>query len=152
MSQKRVLVLATVAWFSILASRVLADDLWDAMEADNARFLAAYNAPDPGAFLALYTQDAVLLPPGVEPVAGGPEAIKQFFEQGIKAGLTDHTFEIVSVHADGKYAYQVARWTIVLVKGTGERIPFSGNTIRIFERQSDGTWLTKVHMFNSHQR
>jgi len=27
----------------------------------------------------------------------------------------------------------------------------SGNTLRIFERQPDGTWLTKVHIFNRHQ-
>ena len=126
-------------------------DLRGAMEADNARWLAAFNTPNPAAFPAMYTNDALLLPPGAQPVTGGPEAIKQFWESRIKAGAKDHTFEIVSVHEDGKYAYQVAKWTVVVVKDTGEKTPFSGNTVRIFERQGDGTWLTKVHMFNRHQ-
>jgi len=151
MSLTRILSAVTVACLVTLTSHAMGADLRGAMEADNARWLAAFNTPNPAAFPAMYTNDALLLPPGAQPVTGGPEAIKQFWESRIKAGAKDHTFEIVSVHEDGKYAYQVAKWTVVVVKDTGEKTPFSGNTVRIFERQGDGTWLTKVHMFNRHQ-
>lgn len=151
MSLKRVFPIAVVAYLAMLAFPVMAADLRSAMEADNARWLSAFNTPTPAAFPAMYTKDALLLPPGVQPVTGGPEAIKQFWESRIKAGLKDHSFEIVSVYEDGKYAYQVAKWTVVLIKDTGEKTPFSGNTVRIFERQTDGTWLTKIHMYNRHQ-
>src|SRR6267143_1964671 len=140
MSLKRVFPVAIVACLAILTFHVMAADLRAAMEADNARWLAAFNTPNSAAFPAMYTKDALLLPQGVQPVTGGSEAIKQFWESRIKTGYKDHTFEIVRVHEDGKYAYQVAKWTVVLVRDTGEKTPFSGNTIRIFERQSDGTW------------
>jgi ketosteroid isomerase-like protein len=140
MSLKRLFPIAISACLAILTFHVMAADLRAAMEADNARWLAAFNTPNPAAFPAMYTKDALLLPQGAQPVTGGPEAIKRFWESNIKAGVKD-----------GKYAYQAAKWTVVLVKSTGEKIPLSGNTIRIFERQSDGTWLTKIHMFNGHQ-
>jgi uncharacterized protein (TIGR02246 family) len=127
------------------------EDLRATMEADNVRWLAAFNQPNPAAFPALYTKDATLLPPGTQPVSGGPEAIRQFWEGAIKRGFRDHTFEIVSTHVDGQYAYQVARWTVNLAKDTGEKTQFSGNTVRLFERQPDGRWLTKVHIYNRHQ-
>jgi uncharacterized protein (TIGR02246 family) len=127
-----------------------ADKLREAMEADNARWLAAFNTPKPAAFPAMYTQDAILLPSGKQPVTG-PAAIKQFWEGNINSGVSDHTFEIISTRADGKYAYQVARWTVNFVKKGGTKIPLSGNTVRIFERQADGKWLTKVHIFNMQQ-
>jgi uncharacterized protein (TIGR02246 family) len=134
----------------LLAAPARAEDLRAVMEADNARWLAAYNTNNPAAFPAMYTKDAVLLPPGAQPVSGR-EAIGQFWESRLKAGnRKDHTFEIVSIQQDGKYAYQVARWTVVVVKDTGEPTKLTGNTVRIFERLPNGGWLTKVHIFNLH--
>ena len=127
------------------APAVRADDIRAAMEAANAKWLAAFNTPDPSAFPALYTADAVVLFQGTPPVRG-PEAIGQFWGSRIKLGLKDHGFEILEAWADGKYAYQWARASVVLVKETGESRTFIGNTLRIFEKQTDGTWKTKVHM------
>ena len=133
------------------AATAWAEDLRAAMEADNARWLAAYNTRNTAAFPAMYAKDAMVLPPGPQPVTGR-EAIGQFWENWLKKGnRKDHTFEIVSIQQDGKYAYQVARWTLVVVKDTGEPTNLSGNTVRIFEHQPDGEWLTKVHIFNIHQ-
>jgi uncharacterized protein (TIGR02246 family) len=128
-----------------------AEDLREVMEADNALWLAAYNTNTPAAFPPMYTEDAVVLPPGAQPI-NGRQAIRQFWEDRLKPGnRKDHTFEIVSLQQDGKYAYQVARWTLNIINKTGEPTKVSGNTVRIFERQPDGAWLTKVHIFNLHQ-
>ena len=131
---------ATTAW---------ADNLRAEMEAANAEWLAAFNTQqNGGAFAALYTQDAVALPPNLQPIVG-PEAIGQFFADHIKGGnFKNHTFEIVSIHRDGKYAYQVARWTLDVINDKGETTKRSGNTVRVFERQPNGKWLTKVHIYN----
>lgn len=147
----RRLVLGVVSLLALGWGTAGAEDLRAAMEADNARWLAAFNGGNPAAFATMYTKDAVVLPPGAPPVTGGPEAIVSFWKGVIARGLKDHTFEVVSVAQDGRYAYQVARWTVVLAKDTGERIALSGNTVRVYERQSDGTWLTKVHIYNRHQ-
>ena len=96
----------------------------------------------------MYTEDAVVLPPGAQPVKGR-QAIGGFWENRLKPGnRKDHTFEIVSVRHEGNLAYQVARWTVRVVKENGESTKLAGNTVRIFERQPDGAWLTKVHIFN----
>jgi uncharacterized protein (TIGR02246 family) len=124
-----------------------AEDLRAAMEEANARFLNAFNRPDPAGFAGLYTPDAILLFQGVPPKIG-PDAITQFWESRIKTGAKNHTFEIINAWADGKYAYQIARAGVQLVPQSGERIVISGYTVRIFERQDDGTWKAKMHMFN----
>ena len=141
---------ATVAaLLSLLAvgEIVRADDIRPAMEAANARFVAAFNTPDTAAFPDQYTADAVLFFQGAPPVTG-PDAIRQFWEARIKLGGRDVKFEIIDVGADGRYAYQVTRTTAQLVRDTGEKTLISGHTMRIFEKQSDGTWKTKIHMFN----
>jgi hypothetical protein len=43
----------------------------------------------------------------------------------------------------------VSSWTVVGVNDKGAKATYSGNTIRILESQSDGTWRTKVHMYAS---
>jgi uncharacterized protein (TIGR02246 family) len=118
------------------------------MEAANASFLAAYNSQDAGAFKDLYTKDAVLLPPSTQAIFGA-DAIGAFWAERVKDGKRkNHTFEIVSVWGDGRYAYQVARYTVEMIN-EGETARVTGNTVRIFEKQPDGKWLTKVHIFNS---
>ena len=143
------------AWFVVLImslalGKVQAEDLRAVMEADNARWLEAYNTNNPAAFPAMYTADAVLLPPGGEPVHGR-QAIGQFWENRLKAGnRKNHTFEIVAIQQDEKLAYQIAEWTVLVATATGETTKASGNTVRIFERELGGEWLTKVHIFNLH--
>ena len=123
------------------------EDVRPAMEAINAKFLDAFNTPNTAAFPALYTEDAVLIFDGVPPIKG-PEAIKRFWESRIAVGAKNHTFEIIATWAEGKLAYQLSKAGAQVVRPTGENIPISGHTLRVFEKQGDGTWKTKVHMFN----
>jgi ketosteroid isomerase-like protein len=141
------LSLAIVAPALIMAGAARSDDVRAAMEAVNAQFVAAFNTPDTAAFPDQYTADAVLLFQSAPPVTG-PEAIRQFWEARIKLGGRNVKFEIIDTGADGRYAYQVTKTTAQLVRDTGEKIPVSGHTVRIFERQPDGSWKTKVQMFN----
>lgn len=127
---------------------VLADDLRSTMEKDNAKWLQAFNTRNTKVMPSMYTSDALILAPNSAPVKGR-EAIGQFWEKMLKDGkLKDHTFDIVDVKQEGNQAYQVARYTLVAVKDGGESAKATGNAVRIFERQPDGTWLTKVQIFN----
>src|SRR5215471_16261682 len=106
------------------------------MEAANNEWSAAYNSLNGKVFPALYTKDAVLMPPGVQPI-NGSEAIGQFWTDLIKAGnRKNFAIEIASIQRDGKYAYQTGRWTIDQVKDNGE-VTKGGSTVRIFEEQPD---------------
>ena len=96
------------------------DNIRAAMEAANKEWSAAYNSLNGKAFPALYTKDAVLMPPGVPPI-NGSEAIGQFWTDLIKAGnRKNFAIDIANIQRDGKYAYQTARWTLDLVKDTGD--------------------------------
>ena len=142
-----VLAIGAILPLLVLGKVAQADDIRPAMESANAQFLAAFNTPNPSAFIPLYTTDSILFFQGAAPVTG-PEAIRQFWESRIKLGARDHTFDIIETGADGKYAFQVTKTTVQLVRDTGEKILISGHTVRIFEKQSDGTWKAKIHMYN----
>ncbi len=151
--QKNYLAIAAILPLLTMGSAgnaVRADDIRPVMEAANAQFLKAFNAPAPADFVAQYTADAVLFFQGSPPVTG-PEAIRQFWEGRIKLGVRDHTFDIIETGSDGRYAWQVARTTVQLVRDAGEKTLIAGNSLRVFEKQSDGTWKTKVHMWNRPQ-
>jgi ketosteroid isomerase-like protein len=134
---------------SAAAPQQHASDLRTQMEAANATFLAAYSSQSRTAFKGIYTPDAMLLPPRSQPLVGA-DAIGSFWADSIKDGKrTNPTLQIVSVWAEGRYAYQVARYTVDTVDGQGATAKVAGNAVRIFEKQSDGKWLTKVHIFNA---
>lgn len=117
------------------------------MVEENARWLSAFNIQDAEGVRATYTADAILIPPGA-PMAKGRDEIGKFWQVRMESGVRDHTFAMVDVYSDGKYAYQVATWTATLVKGeANERTPLSGSNIRVFERQIDGAWKVKAHVF-----
>src|SRR6266568_3404944 len=147
MTIKQVLCAFLLICFTASPFALAKDDLRAEMEAANKAWLMAYNNMDGAAFAPLYAKDATVLPPGAPPV-NGAEAIGQFWAERIKPGnRKNHTFEIVSIERDGKYAYQVARWTLDVIKEKGEAMKLAGNTVRVFEMQPDGKWLTKVHIF-----
>jgi ketosteroid isomerase-like protein len=105
------------------------------MEAANKEWSAAYNSMNGKAFPALYTKDAILMPPGVQPI-NGSEAIGQFWTDLIKAGnRKNFAIEIASIQRDGKYAYQTGRWTIDQVKDNGE-VTKVGGVPSVFSKNS----------------
>ena len=111
------------------------DNIRAAMEAANKEWSAAYNSMNGQAFPALYTKDAILMPPGVQPI-NGSEAIGQFWTDLIKAGnRKNFAIEIASIQRDGKYAYQTARWTLDQVKDNGE-VTKVGGIASVFSKNS----------------
>ncbi len=87
------------------------------------------------------------MPPGLKPITGSEE-ITKFCESRLKPGnKKDHTFEIISIAQDGKLAYQINRWSVVFIKDNGEKTLLLGNLSRIFERQDDGSWRIKLHIY-----
>jgi uncharacterized protein (TIGR02246 family) len=72
------------------------------------RLEAAFNARDPAALAALYTEDAVLLPPNDLQVQGG-EAIRSWFDQALPRLGAIRLWPSVT-RADGALAVQVGRF------------------------------------------
>ncbi|MCA1396722.1 DUF4440 domain-containing protein [Bradyrhizobium sp. BRP56] len=121
-----------------------ADPLADELSSAAAKWDAAINNADFDALLPLYTADARLMPPGAQPVTGSL-AIRNFFA-GRGRSVRDHKVELVDVLPIGSYAYTTSHFTATLVVNE-KAAPISGSTVRLLERQPDGQWKIKSHIF-----
>jgi ketosteroid isomerase-like protein len=128
-----------------VASPARADQLSDDMATLNARWDAAINGADFDALLPMYSSDAELMPPGTRPVTGSV-AIRSFFAAR-GTSVRDHHLQLASVVAFGNYAYTTSRVTATFVKDGSEPATIAGSTVRLLERQDNGTWKIKSHMF-----
>ena len=106
-----------------------------------ARWHAATARGDVDTVLALMSEDAVFLVPGKPPMSG-----RGAFEKGLRSVLTTHriesTGEIKDIEISGTLAYCLTLLTVKMIPvGGGEANTRSGNTLTIFHRQMDGSWL-----------
>lgn len=104
---------------------------------------AALNAGDLDALAALYTADALLMPPN-EPAQRGQEAVRTMFDGMIAAGLT---LELTTLDAreSGDTGYNVGVYTMRAADGT--RID-TGKFAEIWKR-SNGSWQIASDIWNS---
>jgi uncharacterized protein (TIGR02246 family) len=141
-----VLVLGFLGTAALAAGAEEPKEFQAAMEANNAKWLKAYNSQDAAALGKMYAEDAILIAAGNQPISGAKD-IEAYWTKDVQ-GYADHTWKILETREAGDLAYQVAEWTIA-ERGTGAQ--YSGNTVRILERRPDGEWLTNVHMFSVHE-
>ena len=126
------------------ASHALADPLADKVTSINSQWDAAINNADFDALLPLYADDGRLMPPGAQPVIG-PLAIRDFFA-GRGRSVRNHKVELVDVLPIGSYAYTTSHFTATLMVNE-KAAAISGSTVRLLERQPDGQWKIKSHIF-----
>ena len=142
---RQLLILAAAALLVIsCVAPAWAGPLADEMTTMNARWDAAINNADFDALLPMYTADARLIPPGAQPVTG-PMAIRNFFARRGRS-VSNHKLELVDVLPIENYAYVTSHFTATLVVNE-KATPISGSTVRLLERQSDGQWKMKSHIF-----
>lgn len=103
-------------------------------------------AGDAAAFAALYTEDAMLLPPDGAPVEGRA-AIQELF-----GALTVTAFSSSLVEVEGRddlaYGRGIHSWTFA-APGAAEPVSESGKWIAIWKRQADGSWLIWRDIWNN---
>jgi uncharacterized protein (TIGR02246 family) len=76
-------------------------------------FTEAYNARDAAAIATFYTNDAVLLPPGAQPVIGR-DAIAAHYAQAFAAGARDLQFRIFEVIAHEGRAVEIGETAVTV--------------------------------------
>ena len=113
-----------------------------AIEAAVTRYVAASNQGDAEALTALYTEDAVLLPPDHAPVHGR-DAIAEFWRQGTDTGLEVRTLR---VEVEGSIGYLVGQYNL---PSTAEEPADSGKYVMCLRRQRDGSWKLSADIWNS---
>jgi uncharacterized protein (TIGR02246 family) len=97
--------------------------------------------------VALYTKDAVLMPPGA-PTAVGQEQVKATYEYVFKAIKLDINFTIDDIAVNGNQA--VVRSTskgTALVNANGQSAPEENRELFVFQKVG-GQWKIARYMYN----
>jgi uncharacterized protein (TIGR02246 family) len=118
-----------------------------AIEESNAVFTEAYNSGDAAGVTALYTEDAILMPPDVATVQGR-EAIQEYWSKALESGLSDLKLEVVSVDGRGDLAYEIGKYSVMVPFGEA-KVAWAGKYLVIWERQADGAWMMSVDISNN---
>ncbi len=103
----------------------------------------AMNAGDVESLVALYAEDARLMPPNYEATVGR-EAVKMTFGAMIDAGLSIE-LDVVETQSSGDVAYNIGNYKLMADGAVTDQ----GKYVETWRRGSDGVWLMTNDIWNS---
>jgi len=121
-----------------------------AIEAADAEFVKAFNAGDAAGVAALYTEDAVVMPPG-QPAVEGRGAIESTMAEmlaaagGPQLSLTTDDIELMMSPGVGHTAVATGTWTMNAADGSH----LDHGKAMVVWRQTDDGWKLSRDMWNS---
>lgn len=113
----------------------------------NDRWNAAFNRGDAGALADLYAENAIVSPGNGETLRGR-EAIEKLFQGYFDNGVQDHSIRLIEARQTGDELYEVAEWQAHGTDENGERTTFGGILVIIFQRDDEGNWQSRYHVWN----
>ncbi len=120
-----------------------------AISSQSGKLTAAFNRRDTAAIAAIYAENAHCMPPNRAPLKGR-EAIRTYYDTGLKTGMNDLTMDTMSLESSGKNtAFEVGTFTTRLPVPEGGSMQNSGKYMAIWKKQADGTWLIQYNIWNS---
>ena len=129
------------------AGASLAASAEDDVKAAYSAWDTAFNRGDAAAVAALYSDDALLLPP-THNVIKGPAGVEKFVQGLVEMGTKDHKFELIEAREEGNIVYAAAKWSATGKDSEGKDQTWSGLATHVFERQSDGSLKVKLNTVN----
>jgi uncharacterized protein (TIGR02246 family) len=144
-------LLLLVVWVIGLTTAAAAEDVRQAIEQVNARFVEAFKAGDAATIASLYTETARILPPDATEVVGR-EAIQMLWQGAIDDGVKDLTLKAIDVEAYGDLAYEVGSFSIQVPAENDAMATAGGNYLVIWKRGADGSWRLHIDTWNDAPR
>ena len=115
----------------------------------NERYLKAINDGDIATLSSLTTEDHIMLAPGRPPIVG-KQANDAANGRAFQQFKIDEAWLPVETVVAGEWAYQRGTFTVAATPKTGgDAHTTRGNFLRIYRRQSDGSWRMIRDMFNA---
>lgn len=104
------------------------------------RNVAALSAGDIAALTALYTDDAIQLPPNAPPLVGWA-AISSSLKNELAGVRAEANVEVLETTTAGSWAFARGTYrTVVVPRNGGPQTDSTGNWLDILKRQEDGSW------------
>ena len=100
--------------------------------------------------ISYWTEDAVVLPPGL-PAVAGKTALRQYVESSmqIPGFKISWTSTDVTISPDGQLAYMFSRKAITMNSPDGKPNTTEGRAITIWRKEPDGEWRCAVDIWNA---
>ncbi len=117
-----------------------------ALRAENDSFVQRVRRADWPALAKLYTETAVLMPPGQHAVSGQAN-ILAWMKAYPPVSLFD--LRVVSVDGEGDLAYLTGKYLVTIARPGSKTMADTGKYLEVHRRQPDGSWLMVADMFNS---
>ncbi|MDJ0948261.1 MAG: SgcJ/EcaC family oxidoreductase [Alphaproteobacteria bacterium] len=118
-----------------------------AIEVVGAAFCELYNSGNAAGLAGLYTEDAALMPPDA-PRLEGREAIQQYWQGLIDAGVGDVSLNTFEVEEAGDSAVEMGALTAT-VPGEGDvRVTVAGKYVVLWRHDGDGSWRLHRDIWN----
>ncbi|WP_158275500.1 DUF4440 domain-containing protein [Maritimibacter sp. 55A14] len=108
----------------------------DDIAARNSQFETAFNSGNASGVAALYTPDAVVMPPSAAPIEGR-EGISALWQSFIDAGAADLHLVRSDLEVLGDTANEAGTLSLTVPDGNGGRATFNGKYIVIWKRLDD---------------
>ena len=116
-------------------TELIHENVREAIEEAVQKFMALYKQGNCKELAGLYSQDPVLMPPGMDFVSG-KEAIQKVFEAFRSMGIAELVFEIVEVDHCADHAIEMSRFK--LLSAEGQQLD-QGKYIVVWKREQ-GEW------------
>ena len=113
----------------------------------NRRFMEAFERGDAASVAALYTEDAVALPPD-GPMVSGRAMIEDFWRGLMSAGARSANLETLRLAGSGDVLHEVGRATITIRPEGGETNTLTVKYVVVWERDPAGHLALAVDMWN----
>jgi uncharacterized protein (TIGR02246 family) len=109
-------------------------------------YVAAHNDADAGRMMALFTDDAVLMPTD-EPAVTGRTAIGDHYQEFFDQTPSEIVLRPVETRVAGDWAFERIEMTVTL-PGGGKVMQAEVKYLWILERQPDGSWQIARAIYN----
>ncbi|WP_210486094.1 YybH family protein [Rufibacter aurantiacus] len=119
-------------------------DITDEIKTLCRDFESAFAKGDAAGVAALYTQDGMLLPSGSD-IVRGQDAIRQYWQGAMNAGMKECHLETIDVELLENTAIELGHFTL---QGDGGRIMDEGKNMVVWKKES-GEWKIQKDIWNS---
>ena len=133
----------------VLAASAQARDIKAEIDAENAKFDAAFNSGDAAAVAQFYTEKATALPPGA-PMAKGRAAIKDLWQGAIQAGYKNMSLQALRVDQFGNAAREIGQFSLDAPNPQKQMTHVEGKYVVLWRRIRGG-WKLDTDIWNANQ-
>jgi uncharacterized protein (TIGR02246 family) len=141
------LTAALILGSGVLGAQTAGGSLAGAFAKVSRDFEAAVGRGDAAGLAALYTEDAVVMPPN-HPAVNGRAAIQEFFTGMLAQGVRNMKLAQTTVTGSGSTGYEVGSYEFDLGPA-GAPVHDKGKYIVGMKRSASGKWLIAHDIFNS---